>query len=383
VGHLLLLWTLPASNILLGLAVLWAAARWRELPPRPNELRTPARLAVAYLALLAVSILASDAPGASARALSEVFGFATLGLTLVIVRGERAVRWMVDTAILLGVVLSLSGVAQFAFGYGDLDRRIRGPFSHYMTYSGVLLLVDLLLVGRMLARRRDSDAAGPSAWLDRPVVAWSALAAINWGLFGSLTRGAWVALGVGLALVVLARRPKLVLAAPVVVAAFLVLSPVSVLARVVSITDLSDTSNYDRICMAEAGLRMVGERPLLGIGPDRVKHVYPLYRTPTAPRLLVPHLHNSYLQLAAERGIPALSFFVALLGASFLAGWRTFRRGGRAADLGLGIAGAVLAFAVAGLFENNWGDTEVQRLALFVLAAPFALANGAERDETA
>lgn len=320
-----------------------------------------------------VSIVASDRPGTSSRSLSEVFGFATLGLTLLVVRGERAVRWLVDAVILVGAVLALSGVAQFAFGYGDLDRRIRGPFSHYMTYAGVLLLVDLLLVGRMLARRRDPAAAGPTAWLDRPIVAWTALVAVNWGLFGSLTRGAWVALGVGLTLVVLARRPRLVLATPVVVVAFLVLSPVSVLARVVSIVDLSDPSNYDRICMAEAGLRMVGERPLLGIGPDRVKHVYPLYRTPSAPRLLVPHLHNSYLQLAAERGIPALSFFVALLGASFLAAWRGYRRGGPEADLELGLAGAIVAFAVAGLFENNWGDTEVQRLALFVLAAPFAL----------
>ena len=34
---------------------------------------------------------------------------------------------------------------------------------------------------------------------------------------------------------------------------------------------------------------------------------------------------------------------------------------------------ALIAFSIAGLFENNWGDTEVQRLVLFLLAVPFCL----------
>ena len=44
---------------------------------------------------------------------------------------------------------------------------------------------------------------------------------------------------------------------------------------------------------------------------------------------------------------------------------------------------ALLAFNVAGLFENNWGDTEVQRPALFVLAIPFCLLAGEREDEPA
>jgi O-antigen ligase len=52
---------------------------------------------------------------------------------------------------------------------------------------------------------------------------------------------------------------------------------------------------------------MVAERPLFGIGPDLVEARYPIYRHPTAPRYTVPHLHNDLLQLAAERGLPALA----------------------------------------------------------------------------
>jgi O-antigen ligase len=94
----------------------------------------------------------------------------------------------------------------------------------------------------------------------------------------------------------------------------------------------------------------------------------------------VPHLHNSFLQLAAERGLPALAAYLAMTALAMAAAWRGFAREGRfagpRADLWLGALLAVLAFNLAGLFENNWGDTEVQRLALFALAVPFCLAAG-------
>ena len=100
----------------------------------------------------------------------------------------------------------------------------------------------------------------------------------------------------------------------------------------------------------------------------------------------MPHLHNSYVQLAAERGLPALAAFLLLLALSGRAAWRAYRAGlaagGRFSDLHLGAIAALGAFAVAGLFEHNWGDTEVQRMAVFLLALPFCLrAIGGEAPE--
>lgn len=372
-AHLLLAWAIAPSNIALGLTILALPIAWRRELRLDVAARAPARLAIAYLLLLVAAIAASPAPYESARALSELFSFATLFLTLLLVRGERQVRWLVDLLLLSGALLAVWGLVQILFGYGALDSRIRGPFSHYMTFSGFLLVLDLLLIARLVARREVAGGRGPTAWLDRPWVAWSALTALTAALVASLTRGAWVALVGALVLVVARWRPKLLWAAPALAALFLLLAPVPVVARGLSIVDLSDSSNYDRLCMAEAGLRMVGERPLLGVGPEQVRRIYPLYRHPTAPRIVVPHLHNAYLQLAAERGIPALSALVALLLTAILAAERGVRRGGTAVDLHLGFLGAVAAFAIAALFEDNWGDTEVKRLALFLLAGPFCV----------
>jgi putative inorganic carbon (HCO3(-)) transporter len=177
--------------------------------------------------------------------------------------------------------------------------------------------------------------------------------------------------------VLVTRRPRQLLWVGPAAIVLVVVLPPTVRERAVSIFDLRDESNYDRLCMLDAGLRMVAERPLLGLGPGVVETRYPLYRHPTAPRDHRPHLHDSYLQLAAEYGVLALVAFAAILIASFTQTLRNYRREGGAAgpraDLHLGAAAALVAYTLAAFFEDNWADTEVQKIALFVIALPFCL----------
>jgi O-antigen ligase len=236
-----------------------------------------------------------------------------------------------------------------------------------MTFSGVLLLADLLLGAQLVA----SPVARRSAWR------WAALALLNLALLGSLTRSAWMGVLVGFTLLLLLRAPRLIVAYVPAALIFTLLAPVPWLSRALSIANPSDRSNYDRLCMAKAGLTMIIERPLFGLGPELVKRRYPIYREPTAPRYTVPHLHNNILQLGAERGLVSLVAYGWLMAAGLWTAWRRFRieggsRGGRA-DLYLGVLAALVGFNFAGLFENNWGDTEVQRLVLFVLTVPLCI----------
>jgi hypothetical protein len=75
------------------------------------------------------------------------------------------------------------------------------------------------------------------------------------------------------------------------------------------------------------------------------------------------------------------------MGASILLAFRSYRRqvdtGGDCADLYLATFLGLLAFNVAGVFEANWRDTELQRIALFLLAVPYLLRSGdcGEADE--
>jgi O-antigen ligase len=373
-SHLLALFSIAASNALLALTLLslpWTARlrriSWKPLVPLLVPLG-------GYVLALLGSTLASYDPLTSVSGLREVFTLSALLLAPLLVRGERAVRRLVDFLIAVAAVLACAGLAQYLAGYGGIDQRIRGPFSHYMTFSGFLLITDLLLIASMLSAGR-----WRSPWR------WTALAAINIALLGSLTRNAWVGLAVTLTFLAIVRARRLLLAYVPLVVLFVVLAPVPLVHRVISIADLQDTSNYDRLCMLDAGLAMIAERPLFGLGPEMIERRYPIYRPPTAPRYTIPHLHNNLLQLAAERGLPAMASYLALTAASLWIAWRRYRSEGGAAgpraDLYLGVMLALLAFNVAGTFENNWGDTEVQRPLLFVLAIPFCLAAGGDEDE--
>ena len=370
-SHLAAIFGIAISNVLLGLTVVtlpWTRRRsvpWRVLAPMAIPVGV-------YLLMLVGSVLASPDPQASTRGLSEIFILATLLTAPFLVRGERQVRLVLDTLVGLAALLACEGLSQFLFGYGDIDRRIRGPFSHYMTFSGFLLVCDLLLLASMLYSPR---------W--RVPWRWAALAVINAALLGSYTRNAWVALALSLTVMIAFRAPRLLLAYLPATVLLIALAPVPILHRMLSIIDLRDSSNYDRLCMLEAGITMVRQRPVFGVGPDMVKRFYPIYRAPAAPRYEVPHLHNTLLQLAAERGLPSLAAYLAMTVVAAAAAWRGYvREGGRRgprADLYMGVLLALLAFNLAGLFENNWEDAEVQRPILFVLALPFCL-RGAESE---
>jgi O-antigen ligase len=372
-GHLFAVFALALSNGLMGLAGLataWASP-WREVPWRRYA---PILIPLAtYYLLLVLSVIASYEPEPSFGELGDIARLATLAFALFLVRGENGVRRVVGGLLLIASLLAFGGLVELLAGGGDIDHRIRGPFSHYMTYTGVLLMCDLLLLARI-----STPGGLRRGW------SWAGFVVINAAILGTLTRGAWVALvvtAIGFLVFRTAARgrlPRWLLAAVPVALLGVAFAPVPLVHRALSIADLRDTSNYDRLCMLQAGFAMVAERPLLGLGPDVVKRRYPIYRNDTAPRLTVPHLHNSFLQLAAERGLLSLAVYVWMMCATLRQAWRGYKSeggwlGGRA-DLFLGAILALIAFNIAGLFEDNWRDAEVQRVALFLMALPYCLA---------
>lgn len=370
-GHLLSVWGIALSNILLDFSILWTIRYrsrlvWRRVSHAPSF----APLVMYALALLAATASSKDS-WFSLGELGELPTLLVLPLGQLLLRGERDVRRLYDSLIVMTTGLALHGLGQYVLtDAGPVSNRIRGLFSHYMTFAGVLL------IGLVLALARLTSQEGR-----RSVWRWLSVLLIAATLFLTLTRSAWLA-GVVAVLLVLwfqtARRSAPYLLALVLLGAgFYWVAPGAWKARITSVVDLHDPSNYDRLCMIEAATYMVSERPLLGIGPGMVSQQYPIYRHASAPGVTVPHLHNTLVQLAAERGLLTLIAYVWLMWASAWYAWCGYRRakatGSSGGDLYLGVVVAVISFNVAGLFEANWADSELQRLILFVIAVPFCL----------
>ena len=370
-GHLLTVWGLALSNALLGLTLLWSARHHRRLNwqwPRTAPILVPLGL---YAIVFIVSVMTSLDPATSVRELKSLLGLTTLPLAMLLVRGQAQVRRIFDLTLWLMVLLALYGMGQYLLtDYGPLDKRIPGPFSHYMTFAGVLLLGVFLILGRLMAH---------NGW--KQLRYWLALMLVTATLLLTLTRGAWIAAALISAAVLLRRGrrflPAYAMALAVVAVLLVSFAPETWRARISSIADPRDESNYDRLSMLQAGFYMISERPLFGIGPGLVKQRYPIYRHPTAPLFKAAHLHNSFLQTAAERGLLSLAIYLWLMAAGLLLAYRGYRQeggaGGERADLYLGVMLALIGFNLAGLFEANWRDTEIQRLVLFLLAVPCCL----------
>jgi O-antigen ligase len=123
--------------------------------------------------------------------------------------------------------------------------------------------------------------------------------------------------------------------------------------------------------MLQTGVAMIKDHPLTGVGPDMVRRVYAEYRDPNSVEKVNPHLHNVPLQIAAERGLPALAVWLGFIAALAAGVFRSFR-GGQDRVLAAGALAAIAAMLSAGMFEYNFGDSEFLMLFLVIVTLPFA-----------
>ena len=129
---------------------------------------------------------------------------------------------------------------------------------------------------------------------------------------------------------------------------------------------MKDPTSRDRVAMLRDG-RDGEAHPLTGVGPKMVERVYAEYRDPAAVEPVNPHLHNVPVQIAAERGLPALAAWLW-----FIVGWRSISRtlARRShASLPAAALAAIAGMLAAGLFEYNFGDSEFLMLFLVLYAA--------------
>ena len=316
-----------------------------------------------YIAWTLLSAGVSRDPAVSVPDTKQLVLFLLVPLVFDFARGARA-RTLISIALTVGAASALVGIVQYGvLNYGGLGRRPQGTLSHWMTYSGTLMLVICAGVSRLLFDTRDR--------------AWAAVAmpALVTSLALTLTRSAWVGVFAGVGTLFLLKDRRLIGLLPIAVAIVVGVAPASVTDRVYSMFDRNDPTSRDRMAMLESGRAMVRDHPLTGVGPDMVQHVYPRYRVPWAVQPSNPHLHNVPMQIAAERGLPALAAWVWFIAAAAYGLWPRLRRS-RTPALAAGGLAAMAAMLAAGLFEYNFGDSEFLMLFLVMITAPFA----ADRD---
>jgi len=364
--------SIALSHILLtAMLVAWVVVRSRaRTRPTAPGFFIPLLM---YGALTLVASAFSVDPAASLIDSKQLVLFAIVPAVYDIARGPRA-STVTDVIITVGAASAVYGIIQYGvLHYDNLGQRPQGALTHYMTYSGVLMLVICAAAARLVFGRR--DRTWPALVMPALVVALSL----------TFTRNAWIGACVAAGLLLILRDFRLSALLPVIVAALFIVAPQGLINRLTSTFDAQDPANQDRFAMIEVGALLVRDHPLTGVGPNMVPQVYEQYRPDYAVNQTNPHLHNVPLQIAAERGLPALGAWIWFIGALVVGLFRLFRHtrsdGGREAVLAAAALASVAAMLAAGLFEYNFGDSEFLMTFLVLITLPFAAArNGVGAD---
>ena len=150
--------------------------------------------------------------------------------------------------------------------------------------------------------------------------------------------------------------------------------PSSVKSRAVSIFDIHNATNQDRIYMAQIAINIFKDYPLTGVGPNCIEKVYDDYKPAGATQTNM-HLHNNFFHVLAERGLIALLTLIAAF-ISIIVFIIKRIRSIKPEDffqraLSIGVLFTFIGFLLAGLFEYNFGDAEVKFLLFFFISLPF------------
>jgi O-antigen ligase len=269
--------------------------------------KTPVVLAIIALTLLGgVLVAAPYDPTHRAESLREWrWTLAEPALMLGLLAWHRRNRWLPALAagalIAGGSIASLHALADLALGGGVSVggvTRIAGPYPHPNALA--------LMTARIVALAIGWAAFDPRVrrWI------WPLLGSCALAVAATFSRGAMLACGVALSLALINAPAKLRLAGLASGAIALLIAIVAARDRMLDFFGGGSASL--RLDIWSSALEMIGDRPLLGYGPDQFLYAYlPRYVQPTSwGERFTAHAHNFVLDFWIRLGIIGAAFVI-------------------------------------------------------------------------
>jgi putative inorganic carbon (hco3(-)) transporter len=375
-GSLLsILFSIAVSQIFLALALaaLLLSAEPMRLPP----IKLPLAL---FIAGTVASLLLSGHIRDGTPQIRKFFVWLILLLVYSTFRKISEIRAIVLLWALIATLSAIRSLFQFWQKYQQaaaqhsnfydfyVGSRITGFMSHWMTFGGEEMIVLLLLAAYLFFSQAQRWKTG--AWLGALILVVSMVLGYTRSIF-------LLGFPIGLLYLFWFWHKWLVAAAPVAALLVFLVAPDSLKERVISaVQPHGETdSNLHRAITRETGFAMVRAHPWFGLGPEQVKAQFDRWVPADIARPLPEgwygHLHNIYLQYAAERGIPTALALFWLIGTVLWDFGRALRgklAGTEARFMLHGAIAVILAILAEGFLEYNLGDSEVLTLFLAVVS---------------
>ncbi|MBD2450869.1 putative bicarbonate transporter, IctB family [Nostoc sp. FACHB-152] len=379
------------SSTLVGVLLIACVGFWLlltlsdERVPANAPLFTPIHLLV--LLYWGVAVVATALSPVKKAALNDL---ATLTLYLLlfalcarVLRSSRIRSWIITLYLLVSLIVSVYGLRQWFFGAAQLATWVdpASPLSKttrvYSYLGNPNLLAGYLMPAVILS------LVAIFAWQSwaKKALALTMLVVNSACLVLTFSRGGWIGLLVAVftAMALLlywlsVQMPPFwrTWALPILLGGLLGLLVLAVLfvepvrLRVFSIfADRQDSSNNFRRNVWDAVFEMIGDRPIIGIGPghNSFNKVYPLYQR---PRYSALSAYSILLEVAVETGFVGLACFLWLIVVTFNTAFLQLRRLRESRNIqGFWLIGAfasLLGMLAHGTVDTIWFRPEVNTL---------------------
>jgi len=231
-----------------------------------------------------------------------------------IVTSKKTVDFFMLTFVFSASLTGLYGVYQVFAGYENAGAwidttlfanqplRVFSSFGNPNVYATYLLLAIPIAAACIIFFK--------NIFIKFCAVCATALLLIN--LLLTLSRGSYVALAIAVFVFILIMEKRLIILLMGFMLTLPFILPPSILARILSIVNFSDTSTSIRISIWRGSLRIISDFWLSGVGQglDAYHTVYPYYSLAAANTL---HSHNLYLQMLVGIGIGGFFVFICIL----------------------------------------------------------------------
>ncbi|HVB28942.1 MAG TPA: O-antigen ligase family protein [Terriglobia bacterium] len=368
------LFSIAITQAFLGVAGLLFAVHILMGRPRITFPRIKLPLLL-FCLFTVISVFWAANPATGWFAVRKLVLFLIILLAVNLIASGRHLRWLWQGLFVEAALAGLIAAGQFVRQYRTVSiehphhiyaymitTRITGLMGDWMNFGGQQMLVFIFLAAFLLFALRVRRV-----W-------WAVMAMVALSIVLNLTRGVWLGCFFAVLYLLWRWKPGWVLVLPVLAIAIYLFAPRVVHERLwLALHPTRDPALAIRFEMWQVGLNMIKAHPWVGVGPNNIPEVYDLY----LPKGLAPiagfhsHLHDNFIQFAAERGLPCLAAWVWLMAALLGYAWKIRRRAGPGRWMVDAAIAAWLAFVVEGFFEFNFGTSPVLMVFLFVVSTPF------------
>lgn len=267
-----------------------------------------------YLTIITISTITSINPRGSFRDLA--IHLAGIGFVFVAVNSIKTLEdfnKLVTVLVLSGTIIALIGLYQYIVGVNikaswldvknnpDIKARVYSLFGNPNILAEYLIMIIPMSLALFWSSKK----------LHKKIIFLGTSLILTLALVLTYSRGGWLGFAFSILIFVILLEWRLLLSLIPIAIGAIYLLPQTILNRILSMKNLTDSSNAYRIKIWEISMDIIRDHWVVGLGFGHLpfKQTFETYIR-TMPNF---HAHNTYLETAAEMGIPGLIVFLLFI----------------------------------------------------------------------